>query len=120
VGTKSYPADIASHGNGAQGLINDTLWWNSPDFLWNSPKDWDSVDDTPSIPSDDPEVRNISVRATQVQEHLTYFSKRHLLGKAISVCLRLQQRFGKTTSREQKERKRNERIAIYKLVDVKE
>ena len=101
MGTKSNPADIASRSTGAQELIDNTLWWSGPDFLWNSPEDWDSVDDTPSIPSDDPEVRNVSVRATQIPEqklssileHLTYFSDWHRLRKAIAVCLRLKQRF---------------------------
>ena len=127
VGTKSNPADIASRGIGAQELIDNTSWWNGPDFLWNSPKDWDSVDDTPPIPPDDPEVRNISVRATQIQEpklsslleRLTYFSNWHRLGKAIAACLRLQERFRKTTAGEQRER-RKEGIGTYKPVDVKE
>ena len=65
VGTKSNPADIASHGAGAQELIDNFSRWNGPDFLWNSPKDWYSVDDTPSIPPEDPEVKNVSV-ATQI------------------------------------------------------
>ena len=128
VGTKSNPADIASRGTGAQELIDNTLWWNGPDFLWNSPKDWDSVDDTPSILPDDPEVRNVSVRATQIQEpklsslleRLTYFSNWHRLRKAIAVCLRLQQRFRKTAAGGQKEKKAKERMATYKPVDVEE
>ena len=65
VGTESNPADIASCVAGAQELIDDPLWWNGPDFLWNSRKDWNSVDDIPSIPPEDPEVKNVSVRATQ-------------------------------------------------------
>ena len=52
-GTKSNPADITSYGTGAQKLVDNTLWRNGPDFLWSSPKDWDYVDDTPSIPPDD-------------------------------------------------------------------
>jgi len=128
VGTKSNPADIASRVTGAQELIDNTLWWNGPDFLWHSPEDWNSVDDTPSIPPDDTEVRNVSVRATQIQEpklsslleRLTYFSNWHRLRKAIAVCLRLQQRFRKTAAGGQKEKKRNERIATYKPVDVTE
>ena len=101
VGTNSNPTDITYRGTGAQELIDNTLWWNGPDFLWSSPDDWDSVDDTPSISPDDPEVRSVSVRATQIQEprlsslleRLTYFSDWHQLRKAIAVCLRLQQRF---------------------------
>ena len=122
MGTKSNPADVVSRGTGAQELIDNTSWWNGPDFLWNSPKDWDSVNDTPPIPPDDPEVRNVSVRVTQIQEpklsslleRSTYFSNWHRLGK------RLQQRFRKTAAGEQRERRRNEGIATYKPVDVKE
>ena len=91
VGTKSNPTDIASRGSGAQELIDNTLWWNGPDFLWSSPNDWDSEDDTPSIPPGDPEVRNVSVRATHIKEpklsslleRLTYFSNWHRLRRLL-------------------------------------
>jgi len=87
--TKSNPADIASRGTGAQKLIDNTLWWKGPDFLWSSPEDWNSVEGVPSIPPEDPEIKKVSARATQTQEpklpslnvseatiseHLTYFS----------------------------------------------
>ena len=99
VETKSNPADIASRGAGAQELIDNPLWWNGPEFLWNSCEDWDSVNDNPSIPPDDPEVKKVSATATQIQqpnlpsvlERLTYFSSCYRAKKAIAVCLRLQQ-----------------------------
>ena len=62
VETKSNPADIASRGAGAQELIDNPLWWNELEFLW------DSVNDYPSIPPDEPEVKKVSTRATQIQE----------------------------------------------------
>ena len=37
VGTKFNPADITSCGTGAQELVDNTSWWNGPDFLWSSP-----------------------------------------------------------------------------------
>ena len=95
---KSNPADIESRGVRAQELIDNPLRWNGPEFLWNSCEDWDSVNDNPSIPSDDPEVKKVSARATQIQEsrllsvleRLTYFSSWYRVKKAIAVCLRLQ------------------------------
>ena len=52
---KSNPADIDSRSARAQELIDNPLWWNGPEFPWNSCEDWDSVNDNPSIPPDDPE-----------------------------------------------------------------
>ena len=132
VGTKSNPADIASRGAGAQELLNSPLWWNGPDFLWNTSEDWNSVDDVPSIPPEDPEVRKVSARATQtqepklasLQERLTYFSSWHRAKKAIALCLRLQQRSRKIASSDshfkRKNGKKGEESATYKPVDVQE
>ena len=117
VETKSNPASIASRGAGAQELIDNPLW--------------DSVNDNPSIPPDDPEVKKVSARATQIQdpklpsvlERLTYFSSWYRAKKAIAVCLRLQQKFRKTAGQSQvKERnvkERNKGITSYNPVDVK-
>ena len=132
VGTKSNPADIASRGAGAQELLNSPLWWNGPDFLWNTSEDWNSVDDVPSIPPEDPELRKVSARATQtqepklasLQERLTYFSSWHRAKKAIALCLRLQQRSRKIASSDshfkRKNGKKGEESATYKPVDVQE
>ena len=131
VETKSNPADIASRGAGAQELIDNPLWWNGPEFLWNPCKDWDSVNVNPSIPPDDPEVKKGFARATQIQdpklpsvlERLTYFSSWYRAKKAIAVCLRPQQKFRKTAGQSQvKERnakERNKGITSYNPVDVK-
>ena len=130
IGTKSNPADIASRGARAQELLNSPLWWNGPDFLWNTFEDWNSVDDVPSIPPEDPEVEKVSARATQTQEPklaslqecLTYFSSWHRAKKAIALCLRLRQRSQRIASSDshfkRKNRKKGEESATYKPVDV--
>ena len=133
VGTKSNPADIASRGAGAQELIDNPLWWYGPDFLWNASEDWNFVHDIPSIPLDDPEVKKVSVLASQTREpkltplleRLTYFSSWHRAKRAIAVCLRLQQRFRRTDgngSQEQANKAMNGKDGTpsYKPVDVQE
>ena len=132
VGTKSNPADIVSRGSGAQELIDNPLWWNGPDFLWNTSEDWNSVDDVLSIPPEDPEVKKVSARVTQMQkpklaslpERLTYFSSWDQAKKVIALCLRLQQRFRKIAISDsqvkRKYGKKREEIATYKPVDVQE
>ena len=128
---KSNPADIDSCSARAQELIDNPLWWNGPEFLWNSCEDWDSVNDNPSIPPDDPEVKKVAARATQIQEpklssvleHLTYFPSWYQLKKAIAVCLWLQQKFQKTAGqsqvKEENVKEQNKGITSYKPVNVK-
>ena len=99
VGTKENPADIASRGSGAQELIDTSLWWNGPDFLWKPSRVWNQTDISPSIHPDDPEVKRASVLTTKVQnppsllERLEYFSCWHRAKKAVAVCLRIQEKF---------------------------
>ena len=99
VGTKENPADIASRGSGAQELIDTSLWWNGPDFLWKPSRVWNQSDISPSIHPDDPEVKRASVLTTKVQnrpsllERLEYFSCWHRAKKAVAVCLRIQEKF---------------------------
>lgn len=101
VGTKANPADVASRGAGAQELIDNSLWWHGPDFLWNSSESWNFADGIPAIPPNDPEVKKVTARATQTQEpllllkRLEYFSSWHRAKRAIAVCLRLQRKFRK-------------------------
>ena len=68
VATKSNPADLASHGVGAQELLDSRLWWNGPDFLWNACEDWNPPLDVLSILPDDPELKKVSALATQTSE----------------------------------------------------
>lgn len=51
---------------GAQELIGNTLWWNGPDFPWNSCEDWDSVDDILLITLDDQKVKKNSMGGSQI------------------------------------------------------
>ena len=106
-------------------------------FLWNTSEDWNSCDDFPSIPTEDPEVKNVSARATQTQEPklhtiilsslqelLTYFSSWHRAKKAIALCLWHQQRSQKiassTSQLKRKNGKKQQEIATYKPVDVQD
>ena len=34
------PADLPSRSVNATNLVNNTLWWNGPAFLLNSPENW--------------------------------------------------------------------------------
>lgn len=80
---KANPADVSSRGAGAQECTDSSLWWHSPDFLWNSSEKWNFADGIPAIPPNDPEVKKVTVRTTQTQEPLSllerlkYFSTWH-------------------------------------------
>ncbi|PFX14995.1 hypothetical protein AWC38_SpisGene20813 [Stylophora pistillata] len=55
--SKTVLGYINNDARSAQELIDKTLWWNGLNFLLNSPEDWSSVDDVPSIPPEDSEQR---------------------------------------------------------------
>ena len=101
VETDLNPADDASRGQNAQGLIENSRWWIGPDFLWKPPEDQQPLHDAEPmhISSDDPEVRKILAMTTQIKErfalleHLKYFSSWHKAKRAVAVCLRLQKKF---------------------------
>ena len=100
------PADDASRGQNAQDLIENSRWWNGPEFLWRPLEDQGLLDDVVYISPDDPEVRKISTMATQTQEcftlpdRLKYFSSWYRAKCAIAVCLRFQRSF-QTGSKEE-------------------
>ena len=84
-----------------QDLIENSRWWNGPEFLWKPLEDQVLLDDVgPTyISSDDPEVRKISTMTTQTQESFTlperlkYFSSWYRAKRAVAVCLRFQRRY---------------------------
>ena len=95
VDTKDNPADLASCGLSAQELINKSLWWNGPAFLWK-PLDL-QPQDKPNEPStDDPEVKRVSTLATRVQnlaptslqETLNCFSDWGKAKRVLAICAR--------------------------------
>lgn len=101
VETDHNPADDASRGLYAQNLIDNSRWWNGPDFLWK-PLDKQSITDNAEptyISPEDPEVKKISAMTTQSQERfslpdrLKYFSSWHKAKRAVAACLRLQKKY---------------------------
>ena len=101
VETDLNPADDASRGQNAQGLIENSRWWTGPDFLWKPLEDQQPLHDAEPmhISSDDPEVRKILTATTQIQERfalperLKYFSSWHKAKRAVAACFRLQKKF---------------------------
>ncbi|XP_064622348.1 uncharacterized protein LOC135484644 [Lineus longissimus] len=100
VATESNPADIASRGTNAEGLINSRLWWKGPEFLQNSESSTLMMTKKPiPIADDDPEVkRSVTVNKTIVSvnpakfasmtERFEYFSDWFRLKRAVALCLR--------------------------------
>lgn len=101
VETEKNPADDASRGQNAQNLIENSRWWNGPEFLWKPLEDQSPLDgaEPMCISPDDPEVKKISTMTTQTQEcfslpeRLKYFSSWYRAKQAVAVCLRLQKRY---------------------------
>ena len=101
VKTDLNPADDASRGLYAQDLVDNSQWWNGPDFLWKSLDDQSSPHSAESISlsPDDPEVKKVSTMASQAQEpfslseRLKQFSSWFRAKKAVAVCLRLQKQY---------------------------
>ncbi|XP_063607775.1 uncharacterized protein LOC134782243 [Penaeus indicus] len=93
------PADAASRGLYVKELIEHSLWWNGPNFLWEPDHDANLPFVNVDIQENDPEVKKISAYKTQTKEstsilpRLEYFSDWHRAKKAVALCLRLQRRF---------------------------
>ena len=88
---ESNPADDAYGGLTSQELINNTRWWNGPDFLWKP------VLDLPFSP-ENPEARKTAVLASKfaerpvLLERIEYFSDWHRAKKAIALCFLFMQK----------------------------
>ena len=106
--------------------MDDRLWWNGPELLWKSGKDWILTEDTSKISPDDPEIKRGSVLATQVWkpssvlEHLEYLSSWHRAKRAVAVCLRLQEKFRSPNQQEAKRDPSDSRSSKYIPVNVQE
>ena len=44
VSTEQNPADLVSRGVNAENIIDNSLWWNGPDWLLKSEDDWPKID----------------------------------------------------------------------------
>ncbi|XP_037799460.1 uncharacterized protein LOC119594502 [Penaeus monodon] len=95
------PADPASRGLYVKELIEHSLWWNGPKFLWELDYDANLPFVNVNVQENDPEVKRISSYKIQTKENtsilprLEYFSDWHRAKKAVALCLRLQRRFKK-------------------------
>ena len=91
VQTRDNPADDASRGLEAQELVNNTRWWNGPDFLWMPRHDKPTLNFV--VSPEDPEVKKISVLTTSAAERSTVlqcverFSNWHRAKRVIAICL---------------------------------
>ena len=106
--------------------MDNRLWWNGPELLWKSGKDWILTDVTSKISPDDLKVKRGSVLATQVWkpssvlEHMEYFSSWHRPKRAVAVCLRLQEKFRSPNQKEAKRAPSDSRSSKYIPVNVQE
>ncbi|XP_047502961.1 uncharacterized protein LOC125048341 [Penaeus chinensis] len=93
------PADATSLGFYVKQLIEHSLWWNGPNFLWEPDYNANPAFVNVNVQENDPEVKKISSYKTQTKEstsilpRLAYFSDWHRAKKAVALCLRLQCRF---------------------------
>ncbi|XP_037794178.1 uncharacterized protein LOC119589654 [Penaeus monodon] len=101
------PADPTSRGLYVKELIEHSLWWNGPKFLWEP--DYDAKLPFVNVQEKDSEVKKISSykiqtkKNTSILPRLEYFSDWHRAKKAVALCLRLQRRFekpGRTVKKE--------------------
>ena len=96
VGTKQNPADDASRGLSAEGLLTKNRWIQGPDFLWKSEDEWPSQQySVLSVVENDPEVkREPEVFSTNAEAGSTLgqlfgrFSQWHRLKKFVAWILR--------------------------------
>lgn len=98
VDTKLNPADHASQGLSAKGLLNSN-WITGPAFLWKKESCWheplsNENQGTLQLSEDDPEVKKNTSLATNLEEPfvyllrwLEYFSDFYRAKRAIALCL---------------------------------
>ena len=94
IDTKTNPADYASRGIYAEGLINCKEWWNGPEFLWSPVEDnYGLIENISILPTDDAEVKasSLSTKSSEVdnlEERLRYFSDLNRAKRSLALCLR--------------------------------
>ena len=97
VETKSNPADNASRGITAKGLVESSRWIAGPKCLWKAEGLWPQPSedqDLINLPAGDPEVKKMTTHVIHMQqpwnlsESLTSFSDWHKARKSVALCLR--------------------------------
>lgn len=98
VDTNSNPADDASRGLSAVGLLQQRRWTSGPQFLWKLETEWPQQPfPVGEVPDDDPEVRKVVSASTMVKEDTTasvnklieYHSSWYRLKLSVAVFLRI-------------------------------
>ena len=109
VDTKLNPADHASRGLSAQGLL-ESNWITGPAFLWKEESQWHTPSSSEKqemlqLSDDDPEIKKSISLATNVEEpfanllsRLDYFSDFHRAKRAIALCRSYVQKLKERTS----------------------
>ena len=97
--TECNPADAASRGLTAHKLVHESCWLTGPEFLWSSNVDSAQVGSKlAAIDPQDPEVKKVSILATQsVERSRDYFESSSLdnfsswfrAKNAVALCLLL-------------------------------
>ena len=98
VDTNSNPADDASRGLSAVGLLQQQRWTSGPQFLWESETEWPQQPfPVGEVPDNDPEVRKVVSASTMVKEDsaasvnklIEYHSSWYRLKLSVAVFLRI-------------------------------
>jgi len=109
VDTKLNPADHASQGLSAQGLLKSN-WITGPVFLWKEESQWHvpSSSEKPEmlqLSDNDPEIKKSITSATNIEEpfpnllsRLDHFSDFHRAKRAIALCHNYVQKLKERTS----------------------
>lgn len=93
VPTKQNPADLASRGLSAEGIVNDTKWTQGPNFLKKPEEEWPEIpiDSSSDQVDDDPEVKkDVTSCTSQVKEDnpkeilLSHYSNSCRVRKAVA------------------------------------
>lgn len=74
------PADLSSQSVDAIHLINNTLWWNGPAFLLNSPDSW-------------PDLPTVEAGKELIKSTPTVIHSLNILSRAARTSLDLDQKF---------------------------
>ena len=98
VDTNSNPADDASRGLSAVGLLQQQHWTSGPQLLWKLETEWlQQPFPVGDVPDDDPEVRKVVSASTIVKEDsaasvnklIEYYSSWYCLKLSVAVFLRI-------------------------------
>ena len=133
VSTTDNPADVASRGITADDLLNRSMWFTGPDFLWKADPILPSGRIEIVLSPDDPEIKRVqtfSANTDEIPTHfllerLEYFSDWHRAKKAIAACLTFKaalklRSVKKPQNAQSLQTLRKDRIPMYQAVEVED